>query len=481
MTAAVNILEVIRRETLDIPQKTAVIEGDQYIGYGELLAAVDQLAAALQRQGVGPLARVGLLAEDSIDYVVASLAILALAAVVVPVSPEQTPAERAAVIGAIDLDVLLAEARLAEAVTTGEALAEGLLRRPFVLAKLTPTGAPPAEFARINPAFIRFSSGTTGASKGVVLSHQAIIERTDAADQGLKIRRDDTVLWVLSMSYHFVVTILLFLRRGATIVLCGQRFPEALIEGITRQRGTFIYASPFHYGLLAQSGAVDGAALNNVRMAVSTAMTLPIEVAEAFRARFGFELTEAYGIIEVGLPFQRLAGAAAQRGSVGRPLPGFELRLDECDADGVGSIHLRGPGLFDAYYRPWQNREQVCPDGWFATGDLGRVDADGNLFIVGREKAVINFVGMKIFPQEVEDVLNRHPAIRESLVTGAPHPRFGELPVARIVLRDEAAGTIALDELRRYCYQRLTQFKVPKEFVVVDRLEKTASGKLKRS
>jgi long-chain acyl-CoA synthetase len=314
----------------------------------------------------------------------------------------------------------------------------------------------------------------------VVLSHQAIIERTAAADQGLKICRDDTVLWVLSMSYHFVVTILLFLRRGATIVLCGQRFPEALIDGITRQRGTFIYASPFHYGLLAHSEAIDAAALGNIRMAVSTAMKLPTEVAEAFRARFSIELTEAYGIIEVGLPFQRMAGEATQPGSVGRPLPGYELRLDDRDAEGVGSIHLRGPGLFDAYYLPWQGRAEVCPDGWFATGDLGRVDAAGNLFIVGREKVVINFVGMKIFPQEVEAVLNRHPAIRESLVTGAPHPRFGELPVARIVLQGEAAGDVAPVDLRRFCYERLAQYKVPKEFVVVDRLEKTASGKLKR-
>jgi long-chain acyl-CoA synthetase len=480
MTAAVNILDVIRRETADLSERIAVIEGGERIGYGALLAAVDRLAAALQRQGVGRFDRVGLLAEDSIDYIVASLAILARSAVVVPVSPEQTPAERAAVIATIDLDVLLAEARFAEVDLSGETLGEGLLRRPFRFARLTPASAPPAEFARINPAFIRFSSGTTGASKGVVLSHQTIVARTDAADQGLRITRDDTVLWVLSMSYHFVVTILLFLRRGATIVLCGQRFPEALIDGITRHRGTFIYASPFHYGLLARSEAVDEAALRNIRMAVSTAMQLPMAVAEDFRARFGFELTEAYGIIEVGLPFQWRAGDEPLRGSVGKPLPGYEIKLADCDAGGVGSIRIRGPGLFDAYYLPWQSRAQVCLDGWFATGDLGRIDAAGHLFIVGREKAVINFVGMKIFPQEVEAVLNRHPAIRESLVTGAPHPRFGELPVARIVPRAGPAGDIPLDEVRRFCYERLAQYKVPKEFVVVDRLEKTASGKLKR-
>lgn len=475
MSATMNVFAVICRETADIPDKLAIIEGEASIRYGELLAAARQLAAELQMQGVAPLGRVGLLAEDSIDYVVASLAILSLAAVVVPVSPEQTPAERAAVAAGIGLDFLFAEDSLAE---SGSPCGAGVLRRRFLLARRERAPMPPPGFAQVDPAFIRFSSGTTGASKGVVLSHRAILARTDAADQGLRITRADTVLWVLSMSYHFVVTILLFLRRGATIVLCGRRFPEALLDGIVRRQGTFIYASPFHYALLAQSDALDDAALHSVRMAVSTAMALPPETAAAFQTRFGFELTEAYGIIEVGLPFQRLATSESSRGSVGRPLPGFEVRLADRDADGVGAIRIRGPGLFDAYYAPWQHCAEVCPDGWFATGDLGRIDADGNLFIVGREKAVVNFAGMKIFPQEVEAVLNRHPAVRESLVYGVPHPRFGELPAARIVPR---AGDVPLDELRRYCYQHLTQFKVPKEFIVVDRLERTASGKLKRS
>ncbi|TLM65504.1 MAG: acyl--CoA ligase [Deltaproteobacteria bacterium] len=474
MTAAVNVFAAIRRETADIPAKPAIIDGDELLTYGDLLAAAQRLADELRLAGVGPCCRVGLLAEDSGDYVVVSLAVLALDAVVVPVAPEQTPDERAAVVAGIGLDVVLAEASLAAA---GEPFGQGVLRRAFLLDRPAGAAAPPAGFAGVEPAFIRFSSGTTGASKGVVLSHRAILERTDAADQGLRITRADTVLWVLSMSYHFVVTILLFLRRGATIVLCARRFPEALLDGIVRRRGTFIYASPFHYALLAQSDALDGAALGDVRMAVSTAMQLPEDVAAAFRARFGFELTEAYGIIEVGLPFQRLAGGEQTRGSVGRPLPGFEVQLVEPDAAGVGAIRIRGPGLFDAYYAPWQPRAAVCADGWFATGDLGRLDADGNLFIVGREKAVINFAGMKIFPQEVEAVLNRHPAVQESLVCGVPHPRFGELPVARIVPR---GGELVVDELRRYCYRHLTQFKVPKEFVVVDRLEKTASGKLKR-
>jgi long-chain acyl-CoA synthetase len=317
-------------------------------------------------------------------------------------------------------------------------------------------------------------------SKGVVLSHEAIIERTDAADKGMQITPEDTVLWVLSMSYHFVVSILLFLRRGATIVLCSDRFPEALIEGVTVHRGTFIYASPFHYNLLSRTDLLTGESLQQVRMAISTAMKLPEKVAEAFSGKFGFELTEAYGIIEVGLPFIKLSGGSEKRGSVGKALPNFELRLDDLDAEGVGAIYIKGPGMLDAYFSPWQGRGDILQDGWFRTGDLGKIDQDGFLFIVGRDKDVINFVGMKIFAQEVEAVINQHPGVAESLVYGTPHSQYGELPTANIVLNAEQDEKTVLDNLKRFCYQRLAQYKVPKEFQIVDALPKTASGKIKR-
>jgi long-chain acyl-CoA synthetase len=293
------------------------------------------------------------------------------------------------------------------------------------------------------------------------------------------ITSQDTVFWVLSMSFHFVVTILLFLRRGATIVLCGARFPDALIEGIRTHNGTFIYASPFHYSLLSRADSRVGDELKNIRCAVSTAMKLPEPVAEDFFARFGFELTEAYGIIEVGLPFIRLSGAREKRGSVGKPLPDFEIALDKKDADGVGEIRIRGKGMLDAYYSPWQSREDILSDGWFKTGDLGKLDRDGFLFIVGRGKDVINFVGMKVFALEVESVLNQHPQVKESLVYGAAHPQYGQLPMAKIVVR-EGQGAPDVSDLRRYCYQHLAQYKVPKDFEIVDELPKTASGKIKR-
>jgi long-chain acyl-CoA synthetase len=474
-----NIYRVIEEESKGHRSKTAVRDGDRLISYEELFDRVRQVAALLGGEGVARLHRVGLLCDDSIDYVVISLAILSLEAAVVPVSPDLAMAERQEVIARIDVDFFLADGAL-QAESAARPVLPGLsASRNFIL--LQRRAAPPPEgYGEVNPAFIRFSSGTTGASKGVVLSHEAIIARTAAADKGLQITADDTVLWVLSMSYHFVVTILLFLRRGATIVLCGGNFPHNLIDEIKQHQATFIYASPFHYSLLAGSGDVGAADLQGIRMAVSTAMKLPIQTAADFAGKFGLELTEAYGIIEVGLPFIRLVAGSTKTGSVGRPLPDYRIRLVNPDDDGIGEIQISGPGLLDAYYTPWQEKDAILVDGWFATGDLGRIDADGFLFIVGRSKDVINFVGMKIFPLEVEAVIDSFPGVAESQVYASPHERFGELPAARIVPREGVNGESLLPGLRRFCYQQLASYKVPKEFEIVTSLVKTASGKLKR-
>jgi long-chain acyl-CoA synthetase len=476
----VNIFETIKIETDTHLSRTAVIEGQDRISYGELIAAVEQVAESFRSKGVCRFHRVGLLCDDSIDYIIASLAILSLSAVIVPISPEQTADEIATVIDRIDVDVIVAEPRLLKNQQHDRLCCTGFIAKEFSITHRTATTNLPAEYFSTNPAFIRFSSGTTGTSKGVVLSHEAIIDRTDAADKGLQITSEDTVLWVLSMSYHFVVSILLYLRRGATIVLCSQRFPETLIEGIVVHRGSFIYASPFHYSLLSRTELLSADSLQHVRMAISTSMKLPEQVAESFFSKFGFELTEAYGIIEVGLPFIKLTSGRDKRGSVGRALPDFGLRLDNADAEGIGEIFIKGKGMLDAYFSPWQGREEVLQNGWFKTGDLGKIDADGFLFIVGRDKDVINFVGMKIFAQEVESVINQHPQVKESLVTGVPHTQYGELPTAKVVLIDKNVADGVLDDLRRFCYQRLAQYKVPKEFQCVDNLPKTASGKIKR-
>ena len=474
-----NIFDRIKIESTPFRQKSALIDGDETATYEELIDGALQLASSLASAGVSRFDRIGVLCDDSIDYVTLTLAILSISAVVVPISPDLAKEEIDQVIKRIDLDFLIHDSRINGFDSSKPLISEAFRQREFRLLQRA-SSPPDSHYFNLNPAFIRFSSGTTGVSKGILLSHEAIIDRTDAADKGLQITTDDTVLWVLSMSYHFVVTILLFLRRGATIVLCGNNLPNGLIDAVLRQSGTFIYASPFHYSLLAASDEVTRDSLKNVRMAVSTAMKLPGQTAEAFSGKFGFELCEAYGIIEVGLPFIKPAAVSGKSGSVGRALPDFLIKLRDPDESGIGEILIKGKGTLDAYFSPWQPKDLILEDGWFNTGDLGRVDDDGYLFILGRKKDVINFVGMKIFATEVEAVINSFPGVKESLVYAQPHERYGELPIAMIVLDEGAQNDNLLRDLKRYCYSKLTSYKVPKDFEIVSSLQRTASGKLKR-
>jgi long-chain acyl-CoA synthetase len=468
-----NIVKIIRQETAGLPaNKTAVRAEAGELSYAELFCAVDAVAGVLSGQGIAACTRVGLAFPDGVDYIILSLAVLTLDAVLLPVtvSAAREVAEDILEKTAAEFVISSSGALFAEAVRIECGSLSG--QDAFYLARCTPVISLPEEFNEMEPAFIRFSSGTTGTSKGVLLTHPAIAERTDAANQALKITSADTVLWVLSMSFHFVVSILLFLRRGATICLCSEAFPFSFLSAVQRGDGTFIYATPFHYRTLAEGKTIGPEMLSGIRMAISTAMKLPPETAAAFRNKFGFGLTEAYGIIEVGLPFVNAADTKPE-GSVGRALPGVELEIRNADENGNGEVWLRGPGMYAAYLSPWRRREA---NEWFATGDTGRLDQDGFLCLMGRTKNLINFAGMKVFPYEVEAVLDRCPGVQASLVYAEAHPRYGQLPCAKV----EASGVTA-DELQRHCYEHLESYKVPKKIEIVTRLERTASGKIKRT
>lgn len=472
-----NVFEEIRRNARRHGDVIALAEGVERLRYRELLAEVDDVAAGLASLGVSGPEPVALVCQDSIDYVVASLALLALGAAIVPV-PADTPGEVERVLEQIDPRLVLFEAGAAK-LEGGTPVAD-LGRRGREIRLLVRPGARtrPPGYDELDAAFLRFSSGTTSESKGIVLSHRAILERTEAANLGLKIASSDRVLWVLSMSFHFVVTILLFLRNGATIVLCGREFPSSLADAVAGHEPTVLYASPFHFRMMATSDLFDPAALRRVRLAVSTAARLPVELAREFRRKFGIALAEAYGIIEVGLPFVNDSGDPAKDGSVGRALPGYEVRFADADSDGIGEVEIRGPGLLDAYYAPWRPRSEILRDGWFATGDLGSTDADGFLHLAGRRKNVINFAGMKVFPEEVEAVLRQCPGVLEAIVYARPHSEFGELPCADVVI---GPGHATDDRaIRRFCYRHLASYKAPKEIRVVAQITKTPSGKIRR-
>jgi acyl-coenzyme A synthetase/AMP-(fatty) acid ligase len=286
----------------------------------------------------------------------------------------------------------------------------------------------------------------------------------------------DRVLWVLSMSYHFTVSIVAYLTYGASIVLPANHFAPGIAAAIAEHQATLLYASPLPYAWLADHA--QGTPLPSLRLAVSTTSSLDERVAVDFHRRYGRPISQALGIIEAGLPCIHVDAAQKRWGSVGRVLPPYRLKLEDC---GLGPDHqevlLAGPGFLDAYYDPWQPRSQIAPGGWFRTGDVGHVDAQGYLYLAGRTKDVINVMGMKFFPHEVERVLAAHPHVRAASVYSGRDERWGERVYARVV----ASGAPAADlerQLVHHCQERLASYKVPQRIEFVAALPQTASGKV---
>ena len=449
------------------PQKPALIEGSTVLSYAGLLERVDSFAAQLRAQSLAPGKRVGLHFPDGPAYVALTYALWRVGAVVVPVPQECTEEEISAITSSMELDAMIT---LKPGLGSVPLQPEGMFRR------LSPAAAS-ALPAGLDLAFIRFTSGTTSARKGVALSHETVARRVEVANKALQIGPEDTVVWCLPMSHHFLITIVLYLSQGATIVLARHPVARPFLEAVDRWRGTVLYAAPFHYSLLARD--TSGAGIPSVRLAVSTTCALPQDVAEAFQRRFGRPLVQAFGVIELGLVALNVEDPAGRWNSVGRLLPDFEVRLLNPDEEGRGELAIRGPGMFDAYAAPWLPREQVLQDGWFQTGDIGRLDAEGFLFLLSRKTAVINLAGRKVFPEEIESILNRCPGVRESRVYGRPHLHLGETVEAELVLDPAEAG---LDGVRAYCRAHLAPYKIPTRLLVVEALPRTpVTGKIVRA
>lgn len=334
----------------------------------------------------------------------------------------------------------------------------------------------------LDPAYVRFTSGTTGQRKGVLLGHRALLDRTKTVNRSLEVGPEDRILWLLDMQEHFVSSVLLYLRNGATILLPENHLPNTVTQFVENQKATFLYATPYQYEMML--GAA-GASLGSVRLAISTASGLGESTAREFEETFGMPLTQALGIIEVGLPMVNLKRASEKPTSLGQVQPGYEVHLNTDGTRkyggpsvGPGEFMVKGPGLFDTYLDPWLPATDVLEDGFFTTGDQGYFDDDGDFFLKGRRTNRINMAGMKFFCEEVETVLNSHPLVDVSRVMPEEHEKLGEIPVAEVVLSEGA--TLDEESLKDHCRGELESYKVPREFREVESIPRTDTGKIKR-
>ncbi len=473
-----NLADLLQHAAARYPENIAVSDGERALTYAELWQEVCRAAGELEAVGIGRGRMAGLQLGNSIAFIILTYALWRCGAVVVPIPMEMRESERTELLRTMDLAAVLSStAPVGEHATVaidvaGTAITGTVFHR----------GSAPIR-DKVNAAMVRFTSGTTNANKGVVLSHEGILERITAANNALHIGPGDTVMWCLPMAHHFVVTIIQYLWQGAKIVLIRNTAGQPFLDAIIENRGTVLYASPFHYDALSQDAS--GRGISSVRMAISTTTALPADTALRFFDRYGLHLIQAYGIIELGLACVNVDDPAGRPTSVGQPTPGFRLRLANGEqyiglGEGCGEIEVSGPGFFAAYYHPWVAARDVMDGPWFHTGDVGRIDSDGFLFLYSRVNSVINIAGMKVFPEEIEHVLDSHDFVKESRAYAVKHAHLGEVVQADVVLRHGVAA-VSEDDLRTHCAQRLSSFKVPNRIRFLDGIDRTSTTlKIKR-
>ena len=475
-----NVFESLAKSARRWPDRSALIDAGGSLDYRSLWREVEALRVQLDRLGVCEGQGVGVRARNGRAFVIGALAALGCGAVIMPIHHQMKPAELADMLARAPLCVILDDgsgpARAGRTIPLENPGGNGL--RFTRLDGPQPPLAPGIKDA----AFVRFTSGTTGKSKGVVLTHRDVLERTRAANAGLGLTCEDKILWVLPMAYHFYVSIILYLEAGATVVVNADYLAERILDAAAKQQATFLYVTPMHIRMLVSESS--GRTLpRSLQRVMSVSSRLDPQVARVFHARYHVPVSQGFGIIEVGLPIMNIAEAAEHPEAIGRPVPGFEAAIVndamKSLAEGeTGQLALRGPGMFSGYLNPPRSREEVLREGWFLTGDLAHRDNGGRIVLDGRTSSVIHIAGHKVFPEEIAGVLDQHPAVLRSRVFARPHPQMGEAVCAEVQLRNGTSETVSEDILA-FCRRQLSSHKVPTALEFVAEISMTSSGKVR--
>jgi malonyl-CoA/methylmalonyl-CoA synthetase len=411
-----------------------------------------------------------LCAPTSMDLVVTYLGVLRIGATAMPCDAALTAAELKHLLedaGPVAAFVAPdARERLAEAGDVGTVVAMD------EVAALD--GEPVDPVADPGPAMLAYTSGTTGAPKGVPLTHANVLASTRGVVKAWRWSADDVLVHALPLSHqHGLSGVHLSLLCGSSAVVASRFDPAKLTAAVRDHRASVLFAVPAMYERLHASDGIRDADLSSLRLAVSGSAPLPAALAERVAEWLGQFPLERYGSTEAGLDVSNPYDGPRRAGRVGWALPGIEARLDGED----GEILIRGPQVFDGYWnRPDATAEALTEDGWFRTGDLGRLDDDGSLEITGRSKELIISGGLNVYPREVEAALEDHPGVAQVAVAGVPSEKWGEEVVAFVV----PDGDLDADALIARCRERLSAYKCPKRVVALDELPVNRMGKVRR-
>ena len=480
-------------------ERTALIDGDRRITYAEFDRRTDQFAQALHELGVRRGDRVAGLMVNSAAFLETMFAAAKLGAIFVPINFRLAPPEVAYLLADSGADVFVWSGRLSELARAALA-GEGVRVRERVVVGGEPVDGE-ADFDRLlgdsdphpvanevagtDVCSLIYTSGTTGRPKGVMLTHDNLLwQAINSLTAGRGLHEGDSTVTVAPMFHSggLGVHTLPLLYVGGTSALLPSFDPQQTLATMAREHVTVQFLVPAMWAALMSVPGFESYDLSALELAVTGGAPCPLPVLEYFQGK-GVPFQEGFGLTETA-PSVTLLDAAhvkEKNGSIGRPLFHVQTRIvDEHDNDvpigDVGELVVRGPNVFAGYWGKPEATAEAFRGGWFHTGDLGRVDAEGFITLVDRKKDMIITGGENVYPIEVEQVLYRHSAVREVAVVGVPHDKWGETPIAVVALRDDAE--VVDNELIIYARERLAHFKCPTRVEFVRELPRNATGKV---
>ncbi|MEV7320721.1 long-chain fatty acid--CoA ligase [Streptomyces sp. NPDC093970] len=486
-----NLAQLVADGARTRPDRPALRLGDTVVSYRTLDARSARTAGMLRERGLRPGDRVALMLPNVPEFALVYYGVLRAGGVVVPMNPLLKSREIVYHLGDSGARLLFAWHDFADEARAGahEADVDAVVVAPGVFEERIDSAAPlaePAERRDGDTAVILYTSGTTGRPKGAELTH-ANLDRNCriAAAELIRLTEDDVIFGGLPLFHAFGQTCTLnsAVVAGACLTLLP-RFDAAQALEIVQRHGVTVFAGvPTVYGRLVREPGREAYDVSRLRVCVAGGAALPAQVLDDFRAAFDCAVLEGYGLSETSpIVAANTLESGARPGSVGLPISGVQVRVVNAD-DGrevppgePGEITVRGHNVMKGYWQRPAETAAAIRDGWFHTGDLGRLDKDGYLWLVGRQKDVIIRGGYNVYPREVEGVLYEHPAVADAAVVGIPDRDLGEEVGAAVVLRPGARTTA--EELRAFVKGRVAAYKYPRRVWFVDTLPKGPTGKI---
>lgn len=493
-------LQLLMRNADYRPDDIAIVQGDRRITHAELLGRVERYARGLQALGVEPGQRVALILDNSPEFLASWFAVAACRGVNVPLNLEFKDEEFLFYLRDADVRVLVVDEsrrelalrlqaglqRPLKIVVNGDAGNDGVSMQAL-MAHAGRESLPACHFD--DDVIYIYSSGSTGRPKCAPRTVVQYWHETDDVVEGLRLGRTDTIFCMLPMFHNFgaVHCMLASVASGARLVILGRAQPFALhrrraLALMQQERATILPGVPFMYAEL-MSGT-DSFDLSTIRVCYSAAAALTDDIADGFRARFGVPIRNHYGCTETGVMTINMdADPLRNRASVGKPFPGVRIRIldddgSELPRNAEGEIVVTSRATTRGYLGLPPEENVHFRDGDFYTGDLGLLDDEGNLHLRGRRRFIIDVVGQKVSPVEIEDVLKSHPAVANATVIGVPSADGKSQVIKAFVLRQ---GDCTADALLAFCRERLANFKVPTAVAFLSQMPSSQLGKTVRN